>query len=949
MGAYGRTMTVSSSVSTASFSGSGSTGPFNFTFRCFNEPDHIVVTHTSALGVQTVLDIDDDYTLTFTNNGVNGGSVTLTVALALSEALDIERVLPVTQETDLSNQGAFFLESIEDALDYETMLVQQTGSGVDRAVKAPVGDSTTGLELPARAARLSKLIGTDSNGSITVYEPDDVSLLAVKATIGDLQRALQERFSENWISILDFDDIEEGNASFDNGPGVQAALDSLAGTGVRLHFPEGDWYFQTGISLSGDNLIFGASNSATRFRAAVSAFKLVRGLNNDRAQSGIYFVGFYGFDDSNTSSVAVQLGADSASTTDGNIRFAVVDCYWSTGWYDGIRAEQECDNSAIVNARAPENFGRAFFWGETSATNSSAISAAPLFHGLHVSGQNNRTLGKCKYGIYLKGYEVPSLNGLGIINGFDHCIYIEDASGGNSNSRVIRVNDVHTEEFRPFATLPSARANTTAYSVGNEMFVGLYVFTCKTAGTSAGSAPSFTNTIGVDTTDGTVVWTCVSRYCPRWATGRAALVGELVRATANATSNCGGIYQCTTAGTTAASEPTWPDDYAETVVDGTAVWTLVAFSRGLTFKATNSRRFDISGWRTINHICLVRLEGKASLYGRLIDCGTSSQGDFDVALSCGPLTATVTAIFDGCVLRGNVRPWNVAVTDTFICRVLSQFTTIVNDTVNAVCHDADGSYTAFIADQNYQAAGYTAATGSYSIDWKKDSFVRVTGAATITVGAPTLEQAGRDLTIFMGGSSDVTLNFSGVTVTYRNQTISSLFFSQRDEFVKMRALSDTIVALIGFTPTPSHLRYVNTQAAGTDGGALSSGAWNTCTINSETTDEGGYGTLAANAVTLLPGCYEYSAWATGFVVDKHKLRLRNTTDGATLTDGGTATAPAASQSIVHIPKGIVTITASKTFELQHWVETTNGTNGEGKALNTGGAEIYASLEFNRLF
>jgi hypothetical protein len=53
-----------------------------------------------------------------------------------------------------------------------------------------------------------------------------------------------------------------------------------------------------------------------------------------------------------------------------------------------------------------------------------------------------------------------------------------------------------------------------------------------------------------------------------WQSETAITLGEIVVPT---TAN-GHYYQCTTAGTTAASEPTWPED-GTTVTDGTAVWT----------------------------------------------------------------------------------------------------------------------------------------------------------------------------------------------------------------------------------------------------------------------------------------------------------------------------------------------------------------------------------------
>ena len=57
-----------------------------------------------------------------------------------------------------------------------------------------------------------------------------------------------------------------------------------------------------------------------------------------------------------------------------------------------------------------------------------------------------------------------------------------------------------------------------------------------------------------------------------WVASTAYIVGDYVRPTGLSTFT-GLIYKCTTAGTSDSSEPTWPTDADDTVVDGTATWT----------------------------------------------------------------------------------------------------------------------------------------------------------------------------------------------------------------------------------------------------------------------------------------------------------------------------------------------------------------------------------------
>ena len=59
-----------------------------------------------------------------------------------------------------------------------------------------------------------------------------------------------------------------------------------------------------------------------------------------------------------------------------------------------------------------------------------------------------------------------------------------------------------------------------------------------------------------------------------WAASTAFSVGDIRRATTEQAS--GLFFRCTTAGTSASSEPDWPTDLGSTVTDNTCVWTAIA-------------------------------------------------------------------------------------------------------------------------------------------------------------------------------------------------------------------------------------------------------------------------------------------------------------------------------------------------------------------------------------
>ena len=59
-----------------------------------------------------------------------------------------------------------------------------------------------------------------------------------------------------------------------------------------------------------------------------------------------------------------------------------------------------------------------------------------------------------------------------------------------------------------------------------------------------------------------------------WAASTEFIVGDIRRATTDQAS--GLFFRCTTAGTSASSEPSWPTDIGSTITDNTCVWTAIA-------------------------------------------------------------------------------------------------------------------------------------------------------------------------------------------------------------------------------------------------------------------------------------------------------------------------------------------------------------------------------------
>ncbi|AEW24599.1 hypothetical protein [Escherichia coli] len=128
-------MTVSTEVDHNEYTGNGVTTTFPYTFRIFQKSDLVVQVVDLNENI-TELILDTDYIVTGAG-GYNGGNIILSKALVSGYLISISRELPVTQETDLRNQGKFFAEVHEDAFDKLTMLIQQVRSWFSLALRKP--------------------------------------------------------------------------------------------------------------------------------------------------------------------------------------------------------------------------------------------------------------------------------------------------------------------------------------------------------------------------------------------------------------------------------------------------------------------------------------------------------------------------------------------------------------------------------------------------------------------------------------------------------------------------------------------------------------------------------------------------------------------------------------------------------------------------------------------
>lgn len=152
-------MTISSTTRKAGpYIGNGTASVFPFAFKVFQASDVEVVRLTVATNIETTLALTTDYTVSLNQDQDSnpGGSITLVAgALATGYNLVITSDVENLQPTDLTNQGGFYPDVINDALDRATIQIQQLQEGLDRAALLPITSSADAASLVADIVRLA--------------------------------------------------------------------------------------------------------------------------------------------------------------------------------------------------------------------------------------------------------------------------------------------------------------------------------------------------------------------------------------------------------------------------------------------------------------------------------------------------------------------------------------------------------------------------------------------------------------------------------------------------------------------------------------------------------------------------------------------------------------------------------------------------------------------------
>ena len=150
------------------------------------------------------------------------------------------------------------------------------------------------------------------------------------------------------------------------------------------------------------------------------------------------------------------------------------------------------------------------------------------------------------------------------------------------------------------------------------------------------------------------------------------------------------------------------------------------------------------------------------------------------------------------------------------------------------------------------------------------------------------------------------------------------------------------------TPVPRTAYIKDVKPNGTSGGTFTSGAWQTRDLNTLEGDTE-FVSLSSNQFTLEPGKYEIEASAPAFIVNYHKLKLRDATNSTDVIIGQSRYCD--QTNIVEntgVLEGSMEITISTTFEIQHRCSDTKAGDGFGVASSFSVDEIYSQVKITKI-
>lgn len=292
-------MTVATNDSKYTYAGNGATTAFDGP-KLFDASTLSVQQRVDATGVVSTLVQDVDYTVT--GVGLAQSTVTFTTAPPSGVTVLLKRVLPYEQQTNITNQGAYYPETIEDQFDRDVMLAQQIEETLGRSITTDdfddhylanskriteVADGVAATDVATKgqmdvavAAAAGGVLPTDIAlySSLADSSPGNGSKLIafIQRITGAVARWVEDKLGET-ISVKDFG--ATGDGVTDDTAAIQLALTNIPDGGTLL-FPAGVYKVASTLTCSGKSINIrgkGMKSSIIAFSGSTTLFDIQPG------------------------------------------------------------------------------------------------------------------------------------------------------------------------------------------------------------------------------------------------------------------------------------------------------------------------------------------------------------------------------------------------------------------------------------------------------------------------------------------------------------------------------------------------------------------------------------------------------------------------------------------------------------------------------------------------
>ena len=242
-------MTVATGIARERYIGTGTTGPFAFNYRLYDD-EHLTIVKTDVNGVDTDLALTTDYTVVLASD-FSSATITLVSALAGdgvddggSEVITVTRDPAIEQLTRWPRNDPFPSATHERAVDLAVMMIGRLDEKLNRSLLLPESSTLSGLQIPSPLANYA--IGWNAGGTNLanvgvpdVYVQNDAptGTIVLNSLWVDADSADNDLYKYNGSSWVDTGVNLKGEQGIQGDPGTNGLF---AGTEAQVAARSGD-------------------------------------------------------------------------------------------------------------------------------------------------------------------------------------------------------------------------------------------------------------------------------------------------------------------------------------------------------------------------------------------------------------------------------------------------------------------------------------------------------------------------------------------------------------------------------------------------------------------------------------------------------------------------------------------------------------------------------------